>query len=276
MVQRYLGLTMLLAAAQIPLAASAIYAISSFGEGWTGRQELYGIDPITGVLTRVGPVMDGSHPAGLDSLAFSPSLGLYGVGHGDLYDINTSNGHVTEIGALGANLSALVYGPNGALYGTAGNRLYSVDPATGKASLIGMGNYGPPESLEFDATGVLYATVGGSGVNSLYRIDPATGAGTLVGRIGFRDVQGLAFVNGTMFGFTGSGLEIAINLTNGSGTFVREVGIGFTATAADPPEAPEPASLWLAGAGLAGLWRWRTLQRCLRHSPSAPFNSAPP
>jgi len=252
-------LAILLGLAGRAALAGPIYAISSSDEEHRA-EALYLVDPITGVLTRIGAVEDGSHPIGLESLAFTPSLGLYGVGDGALYRINTSNGQATEVGPLGVNLTAMVYGPNGEVYGAAGNRLYDVDLATGKAKLIGSGNYGSIESLEFDALGVLYATVGGDDEDSLYRINPATGAGTRVGRpgaVGFGEVEGLAFVNGRMYGFTGDGLEISINLTNGTGSLVREVRIGFEATAVDPPQTPEAPSLWLAGVALAGLLGWR-------------------
>ena len=253
-------LVVLLGLAAGSAAASPIYALGSSDEGRKAQEVLYVVDAITGALTRVGAVADGSHPIGLESLAFTPDLGLYGVGQGALYHVNTSTGQATEVGPLGVNLTAMVYGANGEVYGTAGNRLYSVDLSTGKATLIGSGNYHSPESLEFDALGVLYATVGGDEENSLYRINPATGAGTRVGSpgaIGFSEVEGLTFVKGTMYAFTESGLEISINLTNGTGSLVRNLCVDIEATAVDPPQAPEPPSLWLAGVALAGLLGWR-------------------
>lgn len=233
--------------------AAPIYAISSSDEGHRAQQDLYVVNAITGALTQIGPVADGPSRLALESLAFAPGLGLYGVGSGALYQINTNSGQATEIGPSGLTLMALVYGPNGVLYGAAGDRLYSVDAATGAATLIGSGHDGSIESLEFDALGNLYAAVQGLGGDSLYRIDPATGAGTRVGPIGFHDVEGLAFVNGTMYGFTENGLELSINLANGFGHFVRDVGVGFEATAVDPPDTPEPATIWLTGAALAAL-----------------------
>lgn len=253
-------IAVLLVLAALPAVASPIYAISSSDEGRTSQQDLYLVDAITGVLTRIGPVTAGSHPLDLESLAFTPSLGLYGLGHGALYQINTSNGQATDVGPVGAGLTAMVYGPDGVMYGTSGNRLYSIDISSGNTTLIGSGSYHSPESLEFDAAGVLYAVVDGHGEDSLYRIDTATGAGTRVGNpgaIGFGDVEGLAFVNGTMYGYTEDGLELSINLTSGVGSLVRHVGVGFEATAVDPPQTPEPASLLLAGVALAGLLGWR-------------------
>jgi hypothetical protein len=247
-------------------SASPIYAISSSDQGHRA-EDLYVVDAITGALTRIGAIDDGSHPVGLQSLAFSPNLGLFGVGHGELYHINTSNGQATEVGLLGVNLKAMVYGANGEVYGAAGNRLYSVDLATGKAKLIGSGKSGSIESLEFDAMGVLYATVDGRGDDSLFRIDPTTGGSTRVGRpgaIGFDDVEGLAFVNGKMYGFTQNGLEISINLNTGFGKLVQELCVGLEATAVDPPDTPqtpEPATLGLAGVALAGLFGWRRMGR---------------
>jgi hypothetical protein len=257
-------------------AASPIYAVSS-GDG-RKADALYAVDAFTGGLDRIGIVEDGSHRIGLQSLAFSPSLGLYGVGHGELYHIDTSDGQATEIGPLGVKLTAVVDAPEGEVYGTAGDQLYSVDLSTGEATLIGSGNYHRPESLEF-ANGVLYATVGGGRENSLYEIDPATGEGTRVGRagaIGFTNVEGLAFIDGEMYGFTKNGLEISINLANGLGSLIRDVGVGFGATAADPPEAAEPGTLWLAGVALAGLWRGRGVAFSSRRAQSHPPHPPPP
>lgn len=244
-------------------AATPVFALGSSDEGRAG-ETLYVLDPITGVLTPVGPVTDGSHPIELDSLAFTPGLGLYGVGDGALFQINGANGAAVEVGPLGVQLTALVFGPDGVMYGAAGNRLYSVDPSTGETTLIGSGRYGPIQSLEFDGTGALYAVVGGGGPDSLYRINPANGAGTPVGppgAVGFDDVRGLTFVDGTMYAFTQAGLEISIDLTNGRGSFAQRVGESIEATAVDPPDTPEPATLWLAGAALGGLYSARLLRR---------------
>jgi DNA-binding beta-propeller fold protein YncE len=266
-----LGLWLTMAGAMI--RATPVYAIASSGEGRNGHDSLNLIDPATGTLVRVGGITDGGRSIGMESLAFSPTLGLFGVEDGVLYSINADTGQAAGVGALGVSLTAMVYGPNGVLYGAAGNELYTVNTSNGRASLIGTGtgswdgpgagswNYDSPEDLEFDSSGHLYATGGGDDPNSLYLINPATGAGTRIGKpgaIGFGDVEGLAFVGGTMYGFTGDGQEITINLSNGVGTLLRNVHVDFEAVAVDPPgETPEPASLWLVGLALPGLYRWR-------------------
>jgi len=214
-------------------------------------------------------------------LAFTSGLGLYGVGEGELFRINSANGEAVQVGPLGVNLTALVYGPDGVMYGAAGNQLYSVDPTTGKTTLIGLGSYGPIQSLEFDGSGVLYAVIGGRGPDSLYRINTATGAGTLVGprgALGFDDVKGMAFVDGVMYAFTQNGLEISINLSDGRASSVQWIGASIEAAAVDPPETPEPATLWLAGVALGGLFAGRRIRRGAlgqrRNLPLQQFQSA--
>jgi hypothetical protein len=270
-IQRRITFGLLLMLAGAVACATPVYAIASSNEGRDGHDSLYLIDPATGTLVRVGAITDNGRSMGMEGLAFSPTLGLFGVEDGVLYTVDSDTGRAAGVGTLGVSLTAMVYGPNGVLYGTAGNKLYAVNTSNGHASLIGSGispeseagsgNHNSPEDLEFDSSGHLYATGGDDDPNSLYLINPATGAGTRIGKpgaIGFGEVGGLAFVGGTMYGFTEDGPEITINLSNGMGTLLRNLGVGFEATAVDPPgETPEPASLLLVGLALPGLFRWR-------------------
>jgi hypothetical protein len=264
-----LGLFLLLA--EGVAGASPVYFIGASSGGQNGRDSLYVINPVTGSPVRIGPITDDHRDMGMEGLAFSSSLGLFGAEDGTLYSINEGTGHATSMGALGVNLTALVDDPaNGILYGAAGNRLYTVDTSNGQASLVGSGSqpggHGK-DALAFDSSGDLYETGGGHGPNSLYLIDPATGASTRIGApgaIGFNEVDGLAFVDGTMYGFTATGLEITINLSDGVGSFFQSVYVGVEASAVDPPgDTPEPAYLVPAGLALAAMLRGR-----LRHISS--------
>ncbi len=249
--------------------ASPVYFIGISDGGRNGFESLFLINPVTGTPVQIGPIASDRKDMGIEGLAFSSSLGLFGAEDGALYSINSTTGQATSIGALGVNLTALVDDPaNRILYGAAGNRLYTVDTSSGQASLVGSGSqpgrHGK-DALAFDSSGDLYETGGGHDPNSLYLIDPATGASTRIGArgaIGFNQVDGLAFVDGIMYGFTASGLEITINLSDGRGSLFQNVHVGVEASAVDPPgETPEPAYLVPAGLALAAMLRGRLRQR---------------
>ena len=184
-----------------------------------------------------------------DIAAFNGTL--YGISGGGstLYSIDPSSGSGTAIGSgTGAALNALAFSPSGTLYAAGGDSLYTIDITTGTATEIGSGSgagaYTSSGDLEFDSSGNLYLTSTGASGDQLFAIDPTTGQGTLIGNIGYSQVYGLAYFNGVMYGFTGGGSAITINLTTGAGTLVCTYNLSFDgATAIAPPTPPSPQTL---------------------------------
>ncbi|MDQ6664415.1 MAG: PEP-CTERM sorting domain-containing protein, partial [Acidobacteriota bacterium] len=161
------------------------------------------------------------------------------------------------------------------------NNLYTVSPSTGHATLIGptgvppltfvpLSTPNPDGSLNFysealfGAGGKLYATFDTGTVNfmthvttpvmpdHLYQIDPATGKTTLIGTTAFA-LDAVVDVNGTAYAFKGDTRQVVtLNLTNGATNPVSSVdpaaGLIFGAS-----QVPEPASMALAGIGIAAM-----------------------
>lgn len=250
-----------LAAASVPAQAGPIgYSVRSDED-----VSLYRINLGTGAATLIGPV----EPFGItdvDGLAFQPGTNvLFGVD--DVFDflitIDLATGLGLGVGDLGVDVldTGLTFDAAGNLYladeGTQG--FYSVDPTTGAATLIGS------TGREITALGAVGSTVYGidDENNQLVTIDPATGATTLVGDLGV-DVgdTGLDAFGGLLYAVEDDGRIFTIDPATGAATEVGSTLDGFEGLAIGPQAAvPEPATLALAGAGLAGLAGYRLRRR---------------
>jgi len=240
------------------------------------------------VATRQATVIGNTGVSGtITDIAFSPTNQLYVIGFTNLYSADINNGHATLIGSLGQSnvqMNGLLFGANGTLYasGIAGpvgtvsqetNALFTVNTATGAATQVGNSAVSTPTGQHLVSAGdlaflngTLYESVnnGVSGtLSDLVSLDPTTGAATLIGQIvSDPNMFGLVEANGTLYGVDGTNLY-TINPTTGAGTLVGPIsGIGsangatnsFGPVGPPPPSGvPEPASLTLLSAGLAGL-----------------------
>jgi hypothetical protein len=216
---------------------------------------------------------------------------------GNLESINTVSGATTVIGAtgLGGNIGDLAE-VNGILYLTdLSNNLYTVNATTGAAHLIGptgipafSPNYPAVLSDEsfYGVGGKLYVTFDNFilplsnpivvTAPALYQINPATGAATEVAST-MLNLSASVDENGVFYVFKegladsscvgpapvpcSSDAELfTLNLANGNTSFVTDVDPSATAIDGASPIAPEPASLALAGIGIAaiGFWKRRT------------------
>jgi hypothetical protein len=117
--------------------------------------------------------------------------------NGNLITINPGTGSASVVGPLGVELRipSLAVDPlTGIIYAGEGGgfpNIYTVNPATGAATLVGDTGLGVAavEGLDFNATGILYASVNiagaaGTGADHLAIINKTTGAATVVGSFG--------------------------------------------------------------------------------------------
>jgi hypothetical protein len=189
----------------------------------------------------------GGLPAVMPDIA-SYNGALYGVsaapsgGFSTLYSVDPASGAGRTVGTgNGVVLNALAFNVAGTLYAAGGDHLYTLNTSTGVATLvgsgIGSGTYSSSGGLAFDSGGNLYLTSAGT---QLYLLNSTTGQGTLIGNIGYSGVGGLAYLNGVMYGVTGSGQVISISLSSGAGTLVTKYNLQFygATTITEAPTSP--------------------------------------
>jgi hypothetical protein len=199
---------------------------------------LYRVDSSTLSTVEVGP-LTGLGNEGLTDLAVDKNENMVGITLSKLYSIVPTTGAATLVSALPAAVNgatSLSYIPSDLtdpnstdILVTADSKgaVYEIDPGTGSATMIG--SYGSAAGGKIVSSGDLigvrnlgiYATVNvGSAANDyLAKIDPATWAATPLGTgTGFKNIFGLGFWAGTIYGFTMSGQMITIDINSGAGT----------------------------------------------------------
>ncbi|WP_392532382.1 PEP-CTERM sorting domain-containing protein [Nostoc sp. C117] len=250
-----------------------------------GLGQVGNVDVSTGVFT---PFITSGES--FRELAFSDAGELFGLVDGKLYTISQSQGSYTLIGQGEYNDAAVGLGfdNNNRLYATGvgltsippitptpdGN-FYSVNQSTGSASLISKVPGFPsisdivfnPKNNQFLAVSSL---VGGD--DSILFSLSLDGKATEIGKIGFHDVYGMAFENGTLYGYTNDGRQLIIDQTTGAGVFDKKVTglsgeiFGAATTLSQAKSVPEPTSL--VGTILAILTGW-WMKRKQKDSQSA-------
>ena len=192
-------------------------------------------------------------------IAMDNNGNLWGISSRELYSIDANTGSATLVGALGHFANALVFGNDGTLYAAGNSSLFSVDIATGVASIIGDIGFRSSGDLEFDDNNQLYM----SDINgNLIGVDYSNGAGSLIGAMGISNAYGLAFVNGSMFAYSGNdiyGVDLATGATQHRANYAgRGLSVAFGATAGpDMISIPEPGGLLLFALTLLGMSRFR-------------------
>jgi hypothetical protein len=212
------------------------------------------INTSTGAFTEV---TSGSFMA---DIALSSDNNLFGSDFFNLVGINPALGTFSTIGSFGgAIINSLGFGSNNSLYGTGDSGFYGINTLTGAASLIAnIAGFSSSGDIAYDvANNRFLATSGG---DSLWSI-ALNGSAAKIGDIGFSQVYGLLFDQGTLYGYAGY-QQIAINTATGAGTFSKyvagvnsSIGGAASATAA----VPEPATVLgsLLGMGVLGSVRSR-------------------
>ena len=193
-------------------------------------------------------------------------------GHGALFSFNPANDAITLLasftGSNGARLLGGLIDVNGTLYGTTHDggstfsssnvgdgTLFSYSATNGLKTLVnftGANGANPYPSLA-DVNGILYGTTnhgGSAGDGTLFSFDPTSGQLTTL--MSFTGANGalpaasnLLDVGGTLYGTTFYGGSTFSSSNLGDGTL-------FSYTL-PPASVPEPASLALLGAGIAGI-----------------------
>jgi hypothetical protein len=212
---------------------------------------------------------------------------LNGVLYGDsndlnpvIYQINTTTGAVTPIGAAGVALASWFGSTTTGLFAlsaaSSNASLYSINPSTGAATLIG-----PTGLTTVYGAGPGLATTGGLSVGAqalyaivsnadgltanFYSVNTATGTATLINTISVGVcLKGMAFVNGTLYagsGYCTAGSQIySIDPATGTAAFVANAAgypdlEGLAPVLATTPvtvtSSPSGASLAVAGTGCA-------------------------
>jgi hypothetical protein len=274
-------------------AGTLVYVVNGF-------QQFGTIDLASGAFSQIGPnTPEGANglvpgPNGsLLTLTFS----------GNLDSINPATGVTAVIGPTGLDdctSPASPCGPTsannlaklgGTLYATdLNNNLYTVNPATGAATLMGPTGIPPlpfvllstnpdgstnafDETL-FAAGGKLYATFDAITIDfssftimpvipaALYQINPSTGIATLVAPTAL-NLSAAVNVNGTIYAFNAAANQVVtLDLANGKTDFVSDLDPAAGLVGGASP-APEPASITLAGIGIAAIVIGRRRRRSL-------------
>src|ERR1700685_2451311 len=71
--------------------ASPVYFIGLSDNGRNRFESLFLINPVTGTPVQIGAITGDRKDMGMEGLAFSSSLGLFGAEDGTLYSINSAN-----------------------------------------------------------------------------------------------------------------------------------------------------------------------------------------
>lgn len=181
----------------------------------------------------------------LGDIAIDANGNLWGSSYSGLYQIDMKSGLSTRMGDT-PYMVGLGFDDGGTLFGAAGSDFYSIDTVTGSHSLVSsIGGFTSSGDVVYDASlGLFWATsVTDSGTDSLWQI-AKDGISKEIGNTGYGAVYGLAFGDdGTLFGYTGDGTQISLNLETGAGTFESQLaGVSGTiwGAASDPTDGSEP------------------------------------
>ncbi len=183
---------------------------------------LYKLDPLTKVVTTIGPFQGCSD---VIDIALDKDSNLYGTTFGGLYTIDRTTAACTLI-APGGYPNSLSFVPAGTLdansevlVGYLDATYVRIDTVTGAVTTVGNLSGGLSSSGDIVSVknGKTLLTVTGAGCNDcIVEVNPKTG--DLVkdwGLLGFGAVFGLAFWAGSAYGFSANGDLFQIDFTNG-------------------------------------------------------------
>ncbi|WP_254564651.1 S8 family serine peptidase [Oscillatoria sp. HE19RPO] len=175
-------------------------------------------------------------------IAVAPSGKLYGSTFTTLSAIDPETGRETGVGRFppGQNINALTFSPDGKLYGADSQtgKVFLIAPDTGKT--VEVASLGGPSSgdILFNGSHQILATVKNGNNDQLVSVDITTGQSEIIGKLGFRNVYGLALLNGVLTAFTDDGRKLEVDPRTGAATVVGLVSTaGQIFGAADNPSS---------------------------------------
>lgn len=205
---------------------------------------LYRLDPDTKQVTVVGQF---SGCTAVVDIALDETSKLYAATNNALYTVDTKTAKCTQI-AKGSYPNSLSFVPKGtvdpnveALVGYEDSDYVRIDTATGQKTVIGALGGGMRSSGDIVSAkgGATYLTVKSTSCNDcLVEVDPATGAMKKNwGSISRKDVFGLAFWGGKVYGFDEAGGLFEVTFS-GSTLKTQQISVA---------SAPSDLSFWGAG-----------------------------
>jgi hypothetical protein len=231
------------AKADVPVSPQGLGTLYAHTSG-----TLYRLDPAG--FAKVAEFQYDKNDGEMTDIALDQMGVLYGVTFGDLFQCDKSTAKCKWLAGLPGQFNGLTFVPKGtvkpneeALIGIGNDGSWNlVDVAGGKATIKQLGQYGGGLTSSGDAFSVegigTYATVksGFFGNDSLASIDPLNGSATVLGDLGVSDLWGIAWYQGTFYGFASGGGVYAIDLATSK---------------AKPAKFPVPSGLSWWGAGVS-------------------------
>jgi len=162
---------------------------------------------------------------------------LYGVSFSELLRLDPETGVASAIGSIGFQTNGLAVASDGTIYAaTTGGELVRVNPVTGAGTLVGSFGGGLTSSgdLAFDSNDVLYGALNSGGSVALASIDRGTGAATVIGSTGLGTLYGLAFFCCRLYGTSGPGELVDVNVATGQATVIGRNALTHWGMAARP------------------------------------------
>lgn len=197
---------------------------------------LYAIDPFAKsaeIITTIPRFSDiDTHPNGdLYGISEDDGFYLFDADRFRWYLIGTYN-NVSE------RTSGLAINNFGDVFMTAGPSVYEVDFITGEATLIGpLGGtlFSSGDCVVNKYNDIFMTSKDFENPDELILIDSLTGEGEILGSTGFRNIFGLTWAWGTLYGLTSRGEMITINPETGEGALYHTFeDIGFFGAASSP------------------------------------------
>lgn len=169
-----------------------------------------------------GPVTD------ITDVAIDNDGIMFAVSFDTLYRVDASNGQVSTIGSAGpTDLNALTFLADGTLLAGGGSALYQVDPTSGAFTRISsIGAWSFAGDMVGLPDGLLYCAMdsGMGGNSSLVVYDLASSSVVRTGSTGTGSLYGMAYAEGSLFGFNASGSVFTLDPHSGRASQVASTG----------------------------------------------------